>query len=109
MFIALWSLSDLTRAPSLALLFVAGLGNLVFVVAPLLFLRPFRAVSHRGFLGAVVCACVFALLAPLSNPVRPVQLLSGYFVWLAAYVALLISAILAGIDQRDGDPNFSIE
>jgi hypothetical protein len=102
MFVALWSLGGITGNPSLALLIVAALGNLVFLVAPLLLLRPFCGMSHRGASGAVMCALVFALLAPLSNAVRPVQLLSGYFVWLAAYAALLSSAILAGIAQTDG-------
>jgi len=103
MFFALYALDAVTGFPSLALIIVAALGNLVFFVAPLLFLRPFRAVPHRRFLGAVICALVFALLAPLSNAVRPVQLLSGYFVWLAAYAALLGSAMLAGIGQTTHD------
>ena len=103
MCVALWSLGGVTSYPSLALLIVAAMGNLVFFVAPLLFLRPFGAVSHRRFLGAVICALVFALLAPLSNAVRPVQLLPGYFIWLAAYAALLSSAMLAGIGQTTHD------
>jgi hypothetical protein len=101
MFVALWFLGDLTSNSSLALVIAAALGNLVFFGAPLLFLRPYSAVSHRGFLGAVICALVFALLAPFSNAIRPVQLLSGYFVWLAAHTVLLSSAILARIDQMD--------
>jgi hypothetical protein len=102
MFVAVWSLGDITSDRSLALVMVAALGNLVFFVAPLLTLHSFRAVSHRVFFGAVVCALVLALLTPLSNAVRPVQLLSGYFIWLAAYAALLGSAILACTNQTDG-------
>lgn len=98
----IWSIGDLTNNPSLAPIIIAALGNLVFFVAPLQLLRPFRAVSHRRFSGSVMCALVFALLAPLSNAVRPLQLLSGYFVWLAAYAALLGSAILAGMHRTDG-------
>jgi hypothetical protein len=51
MFVALWSLGRVRSDPSLALLIVAALGNMAFLVAPLLFRRPFSAVSYRGFLG----------------------------------------------------------
>src|SRR5438067_859508 len=62
MFGAIWSLADITSDHSLAVVGAAGLGNLVFVVAPLLFLRHFRGVSLRVFLWAVVCALVLAVL-----------------------------------------------
>jgi hypothetical protein len=102
MFVAVWSLDDIASDRPLALVTAAALGNLVFLIAPLLTLRPFCALSHKVFLAAIVCALVLALLTPFSNAVRPVQLLSGYFVWLTAYAALIGSAILASTNQTGG-------
>lgn len=92
-FVAIWSLGDIANDQTLVVLGVAGLGNLVFVVAPLLLSYTIHAVALRLFCGAIVCALAFALWVPLSTSVGSPRLLVGYFVWLLAYAALLTSAI----------------
>jgi hypothetical protein len=91
--LAIWSFGELANRPSWAPFFLAGLGNVVFLVAPLLLCRPVGVAARRAFCGGVVCAVAFALGAPVSPAAGSSRLLVGYFVWLTAYVALLISAL----------------
>ena len=104
--LAIWSFGDLANKPSWAAVFLAGLGNIVFLAAPLLICRPVDAAARRAFCGGVVCALAFALAAPASPAAGSPRLLVGYFVWLTAHAALLISAISyvktrRGVDRAD--------
>jgi hypothetical protein len=93
--IAIWSLGDVANRPSWAAVCIAGIGNVVFILAPLLLCRPVGVAARRAFCGGVVCALGFALGAPVAPGVGSPKLLAGYFVWLMAYVAMLISAIFS--------------
>lgn len=105
-FVAIWSLGDIANGLTPMVVSIAGLGNLVFVVAPLLLPCTIHAVALRAFCGTIVCALAFALWTPFSEGVGSLRLLVGYFVWLMAYAALLSSAILyskalGDIDKRN--------
>jgi hypothetical protein len=93
--IAIWSLGDVAKTPSWAAVCIAGLGNVVFILAPLLLCRPVGVAARRAFCGVVVCALAFALVAPVAPGVGSPKLLVGYFVWLMAYVAMLISVMFS--------------
>lgn len=104
--LAIWSLGELANKPSWAAVCLAGIGNIVFLVAPLLLCRPVGGAARRAFCGGVVCALAFALGAPVSAGIGSPRPLTGYFVWLMAYVALLLSAIfsikaLRGVDRAE--------
>jgi hypothetical protein len=96
---AIWSLGDILKDEAPVALGVAGAGNLVFLVAPLLFFRVLPIVAFRVFCGAVICSLAFALWAAAWGGLGPSTLLVGYFVWLMAYIALLGSSIL--LCQKD--------
>jgi len=93
--IAIWSLGDVADRPSWAAVCTAGLGNVVFILAPLLLCRPVGVAARRAFCGGVACALAFALVAPVAPGIGAPKLLVGYFVWLMAYVAMLISAMFS--------------
>lgn len=101
--IAIWALSDVIKDPDFILLGAAGLGNLVFLVAPwLLFGKPSRS-KLRALTGAVVVAFMLALWAPYLPGAGSTKLLVGYFTWLSAYAALLGSVLLFQFDKEVPD------
>jgi hypothetical protein len=102
--LAIWSLGEVANKPPWAAVCLAGLGNIVFVVAPLLLCRPVGVAARRAFCGGVVCALAFAFGAPMSPAAGSPRLLVGYFVWLTAYVALLTSAIFSIKTLREAAP-----
>ena len=53
---AILSAGDIVRDPSVAVLFAAGLGNAVFLVAPLLLIFRTRVATRQTFCAAVGCA-----------------------------------------------------
>jgi hypothetical protein len=99
--IAIWSLGDVADRPSWAAVCIAGIGNAVFILAPLLLGRPAGVAARRAFCGVVVCALAFALVAPVVPGIGSPKLLVGYFVWLMAYVAMLISAFFSARTLRE--------
>jgi hypothetical protein len=99
--LAIWSLGDVATTPSWAAVCIAALGNVVFILAPLLLCRPVGVAARRAFCGGVVCALAFALGAPIAPGVGSPKLLVGYFVWLMAYVAMLIGAIFSVKPMRE--------
>jgi hypothetical protein len=102
--LAIWSLGDVAKRPTWAAVFLAGIGNIVFLVAPLLLCRPVGVAARRAFCGGVVCALAFALGAPVFAGIGSLRLLVAYFVWLMAYVALLTSAMFSVKTLREAAP-----
>lgn len=94
--VAVWALSDVKEDPTLIFLASAGLGNVVFLVAPWLLLFSTRSVKAlRVFAGVVAGSVILALWAPHSSVAGAPKLLVGYFAWLLAYMALLGSVALS--------------
>jgi hypothetical protein len=88
-------LSEAAKDPTLFPLGSAGLGNVVFAIAP--WLLWFGRSSRRSlgtFACVVVGAASLAVWAPHSLLAGSPRLLVGYFVWLLAYAALLGSIVL---------------
>lgn len=75
----------------------AGVLNIVFLITPLALMLGTGPKGIRRWLTAIaILGLVFALLAPRLIEDMQLYALTGYYVWLLAYVVLLASLVRAG-------------